>query len=52
MSDIALLPADPIPALVDCGLPNDVRDNYPYRMIYVRFVGTHREYDKIDLEEV
>ena len=29
-----------------------VKINYPYRMVYVRFVGTHTEYDKIDVEEV
>ena len=29
-----------------------VRVNYPYRIVYVRFVGTHRDYDKIDVEEV
>src|SRR4051812_41570929 len=29
-----------------------VEINYPYRMLYVRFVGTHAEYDEIDVEEV
>jgi mRNA interferase HigB len=29
-----------------------VRINYPYRMIYVRFVGTHAEYDRVNVEEV
>ena len=29
-----------------------VRINYPYRVVYVRFVGTHAEYDRIDVEEV
>lgn len=29
-----------------------VKINYPYRVIYVRFVGTHAEYDAIDVEEV
>jgi len=22
--------------------------NYPYRVVYIRFVGTHRQYDKIN----
>jgi len=25
-----------------------VRVNYKYQMVYVRFIGTHPEYDKID----
>ena len=29
-----------------------VRVNYPYRVIYVRFIGTHAQYDKIKVEEV
>jgi mRNA interferase HigB len=29
-----------------------VKINYPYRIVYVRFVGTHEEYDEIDVEEV
>jgi len=29
-----------------------VKVNYPYRVVYIRFVGTHAEYDKIDVEEV
>lgn len=29
-----------------------VRINYPHRVVYIRFVGTHAEYDAIDVEEV
>jgi len=26
--------------------------NYPYRVVYVRFIGTHRKYDRIDAQSV
>jgi mRNA interferase HigB len=29
-----------------------VKVNYRYRVVYVRFVGTHAEYDKVNVEEV
>ena len=29
-----------------------VKINYPYRVVYIRFVGTHAEYDRVDVEEV
>ena len=29
-----------------------VKINYPYRIVYIRFVGTHAQYDAIDVEEV
>lgn len=29
-----------------------VKVNYPAQIVYVRFVGTHREYDDINAEEV
>jgi len=29
-----------------------VKFNYPIRIGYIRFVGTHSEYDRIDAEEI
>jgi mRNA interferase HigB len=29
-----------------------VRINYSYRIVYIRFVGTHRQYDRINVKEV
>ena len=29
-----------------------VRVNYAYRVMYIRFVGTHAQYDRINVEEV
>lgn len=29
-----------------------VRVNYPYRVCYIRFIGTHEQYDEINVEEV
>src|SRR5689334_8703328 len=29
-----------------------VRANYTYRILYVRFVGSHREYDRIDVTTI
>lgn len=29
-----------------------VKINYPYQVVYIRFVGTHSAYDKIDAEKV
>jgi mRNA interferase HigB len=29
-----------------------VRINYHYKVVYIRFVGTHAEYDRIDAETV
>jgi mRNA interferase HigB len=26
--------------------------NYPYRVVYIRFAGTHRQYDRIDAQTV
>jgi len=26
--------------------------NYPYRVVYIRFFGTHEQYDKIDVQIV
>ena len=29
-----------------------VRINYPHRVVYIRFVGTHGEYDQVDADTV
>jgi mRNA interferase HigB len=29
-----------------------VKINYAYRVVYIRFAGTHREYDEIDVTEI
>jgi mRNA interferase HigB len=26
--------------------------NYPYRVVYIRFVGTHRQYDSVDAQSI
>ena len=26
--------------------------NYPYRVLYIRFVGTHAQYDRIDAQSI
>ncbi len=26
--------------------------NYPFRVVYIRFIGTHRQYDRIDAQTV
>jgi mRNA interferase HigB len=26
--------------------------NYPYRVVYIRFIGTHRQYGKIDAQKI
>ncbi|WP_221899614.1 type II toxin-antitoxin system HigB family toxin [Bathymodiolus platifrons methanotrophic gill symbiont] len=29
-----------------------VQINYDYRVIYVRFIGTHKQYDKVDAQSI
>ena len=29
-----------------------VRINYPYQMMWIRFIGTHSDYDKINATEI
>jgi mRNA interferase HigB len=29
-----------------------VKVNYPYRVMYIRFIGTHRQYDEVDVTEI
>ena len=29
-----------------------VEINYPYRVIYIRFIGTHAQYDRVDAQVI
>ncbi len=29
-----------------------VKVNYPYQVVYIRFIGTHKQYDAIDAEAI
>ncbi|MCF6204725.1 MAG: type II toxin-antitoxin system HigB family toxin [Methylococcaceae bacterium] len=29
-----------------------VQINYDYRVIYIRFIGTHKQYDKVDAQSI
>ena len=29
-----------------------VKINYPYRIVYIRFIGTHADYDTIDVTTI
>ena len=29
-----------------------VKINYPYRIVYIRFIGTHKDYDAIDITTI
>ncbi len=29
-----------------------VKINYPYRVVYIRFVGTHKQYDEIEATQI
>ena len=29
-----------------------VKINYPFQVVYIRFLGTHRQYDRIDAETI
>jgi mRNA interferase HigB len=29
-----------------------VKINYPYRVVYIRFIGTHAEYDAVDVTSI
>ncbi len=29
-----------------------VKINYPYRIVYIRFIGTHKDYDAVDITTI
>ncbi len=29
-----------------------VKINYPYRVVYIRFIGTHAQYDRVDAQVI
>jgi mRNA interferase HigB len=47
-------------ALADCAVfsitvnnfPLVLRIDYPYRVVYVRFIGTHAQYDRVDAQTI
>jgi mRNA-degrading endonuclease HigB of HigAB toxin-antitoxin module len=44
-----------ITLIADCTYPSFSKNswiNYSHRVVYIRFVGTHRQYDAIDAQTI